>query len=372
MNTLKQLGSYGQSPWLDDLHRDLIRNGELARLIKEDGLKGMTSNPAIFEKAIGETDEYQDQLEELLGKGELDAMRIYESLAIEDIQDAADLFRPVYEASGGQDGFVSLEVSPHLANETQKTVEEATRLWHLVERENLMVKIPGTKAGVPAVGRAIALGINVNITLLFSIEAYDAVVDAYMSGLEHLIEGGGDPSKIASVASFFLSRIDTAVDKYLEGLSGADEALVDKVTDKVAIASAKLGYARYKVLFSTPRWRALAAKGAKRQRLLWASTSTKKKGLPDTYYVDALVGPDTVNTMPTATLNAFREHGKPDPHALESDVVAARQTLDALDQLGIPLRAITAELLDDGVRKFSDAFDELLDGVATRRRQLAP
>ena len=246
------------------MHRDLIRNGELARLIKGDGLKGMTSNPAIFEKAIGETDEYKDQLEELLGKGELDDMGIYESLAIEDIQDAADLFRPVYEASGGQDGFVSLEVSPHLANETQKTVEEATRLWYLVERENLMVKIPGTKAGIPAVRRAIASGINVNITLLFSIDAYEAVVEAYMSGLEHLIEGGGDPSKLASVASFFLSRIDTAVDKHLEGLSGADEALVDKVTDKVAIASAKLAYARYKALFSTPRWQALAAKGAKR------------------------------------------------------------------------------------------------------------
>ena len=273
MNTLKQLERYGQSPWLDDLHRDLIRKGELARLIKEDGLKGMTSNPAIFEKAIDETDEYKDQLEELLGKRELDDMRVYEALAIEDIQDAADLFQPVYEASSGQDGFVSLEVSPRVANETHKMVEEATRLWSLVERENLMVKIPGTKAGVPAVERAIASGINVNITLLFSIEAYEAVVQSYMSGLEHLIEGGGDPSKIASVASFFLSRIDTAVDKYLDGLPGADEALVDKVTDKVAIASAKLAYARYK----TPRWQALAAKGAKRQRLLWASTSTKKK-----------------------------------------------------------------------------------------------
>ena len=372
MNPVRQLESCGQSPWLDDLHRDLIRKGELARLIKEDGLKGMTSNPTIFEKAIGETDEYKDQLEELLGNGQLDDTRIYESLAIEDIQDAADLFRPVYEASGGQDGFVSLEVSPHLANDTQKTIEEVARLWYLVERKNLMVKIPGTKAGIPAVRRAIASGINVNITLLFSIEVYEAVVEAYMSGLEDLIEGGGDASRLASVASFFLSRIDTAVDKHLEGLSDADEALVDKVTDKVAIASAKLGYAKYKVLFSTPRWRALAAKGAKPQRLLWASTSTKKKGLPDTYYVDALVGSDTVNTMPTATLNAFREHGKPDPHALELDVAAARQTLDALDQLGIPLRAITTELLDDGVRKFSNAFDELLDGVATRRRQLAP
>ena len=372
MNPVRQLESCGQSPWLDDLRRDLIRKGELARLIKEDGLKGMTSNPTIFEKAIGETDEYKDQLEELLGKGELDDTRIYELLAIEDIQDAADLFRPVYEASGGKDGFVSLEVSPHLANDTDKTIEEVARLWHLVERENLMVKIPGTKAGIPAVRRAIASGINVNITLLFSIEVYEAVVEAYISGLEDLIERGDDPSEVASVASFFLSRIDLAVDKQLEKKAGTDRMLVYRVTDRVGIASAKLAYSRYMMLFATPRWRALAAQGARPQRLLWASTSTKKDSLPDTYYVDALVGPDTVNTLPTVTLNAFRDHGKPDRQALESDVAGARQTLDALDKLGIPLEMIAAELLEDGVRKFSDALDKLLGSVAKRRLELAP
>lgn len=372
MNPLQELETCGQSPWLDDLHRDLVRKGELERLIREDGLKGLTSNPSIFEKGIGETDEYKDKLEELLGMGELDDMRVYESLAAEDIQGATDLFRPVYEASGRNDGFVSLEVSPYLAKDTDKTTAEAKRLWDMVGRENLMVKIPGTKAGIPAIRKTIASGINVNVTLLFSIDEYAAVVDAYMSGLEDRVKDGGDPSRIASVASFFLSRVDTAVEKKLEGRTDADEALVAKVVDKVAIASAKLAYAKYEELYASARWKALAAKGAKPQRLLWASTGTKKKGLSDTYYVDALVGEDTVNTMPPATLKAFRERGHAVKGAIKGDVEGARATLDALHQLGLSLNGITDELIEDGVKKFVEAFDKLLGGVAKRRRELAP
>ena len=372
MNPLQELETCGQSPWLDDLHRDLVRKGELERLIREDGLKGLTSNPSIFEKGIGETDEYKDKLEELLGMGELDDMRVYESLAAEDIQGATDLFRPVYEASGRNDGFVSLEVSPYLAKDTDKTTAEAKRLWDMVGRENLMVKIPGTKAGIPAIRKTIASGINVNVTLLFSIDEYAAVVDAYMSGLEDRVKDGGDPSRIASVASFFLSRVDTAVEKKLEGRTDADEALVAKVVDKVAIASAKLAYAKYEELYASARWKALAAKGAKPQRLLWASTGTKKKGLSDTYYVDALVGEDTVNTMPPATLKAFRERGRAVKGAIKGDVEGARATLDALHQLGLSLNGITDELVEDGVKKFVEAFDKLLGGVAKRRRELAP
>jgi transaldolase len=369
-NPLRQLESAGQSPWLDDLHRSLIRHGELSRLIEEDGLKGMTSNPSIFERAIAETDEYEAKLKDLVGKRNLDDVSIYESLAVEDVRGAADLFRPVYEISGKRDGYVSLEVSPHLANDTERTTKEADRLWRLVERENLMVKIPGTKAGNVAVRQTIGSGINVNVTLLFSIEEYEAVVDAYLSGLEDLVAKGGDPSKVSSVASFFLSRIDLAVDKTLGGKVGT-AAATGMVVDKVAIASAKLAYARYGALFSTPRWHALAKKGARAQRLLWASTSTKKESLPDTYYVDALVGPDTVNTMPPKTMNAFREHGKVDPYALGSEIMEAKQTLDALESLGISLSAITGNLLDDGVKKFSEAFDKLLGRIAEQRKHLA-
>ena len=371
MNPLQQLEACGQSPWLDDLHRDLVRKGDLARLIREDGLKGLTSNPSIFEKGIGETDEYKDKLEELLGQGELDDMRVYESLAAEDIQGATDLFRPVYDASGRNDGFVSLEVSPYLAKDTDKTTAEAKRLWDMVGRENLMVKIPGTKAGIPAIRKTIASGINVNVTLLFSVDEYAAVVDAYMSGLEDLAKSGGDPSRIASVASFFLSRIDTAVEKQLEGHPDADQALVARVIDKVAIASAKLAYAKYEELYASARWTTLAAKGAKPQRLLWASTGTKKKSLPETYYVDALVGEDTVNTMPPATLKAFRENGRATKGAIKTDVEGARATLDAMHKLGLSLNGITDELVEDGVKKFVEAFDKLLGGVANKRRQLA-
>jgi len=370
MNPLIQLSELGQSPWLDDLHRDLIRKGELKRMIDQEGLRGMTSNPSIFEKAIGETDEYKDDLQKLLGDGKLDDMAVYETLAIEDIQGACDVFRPVYDKTGKQDGFVSLEVPPALAMETQKTIDEAKRLWKVVNRENLMVKVPGTAPGVPATKALIGQGININVTLLFSIGAYEDVVEAYISGLEDFAKAGGDVSRVASVASFFLSRIDTVVDKQLGELSGAQKDEGAKLKGKVAIAWAKLAYQRWIELFSGPRWDALAAKGAKPQRLLWASTGTKDPALPPTYYVDALIGKQTVNTMPTATMKAFGQSGTAKADTVESDIAGAKATIEALPKLGISLQKITDDLVEDGVKKFIDSFDKLLGGVAKKRKEL--
>ena len=370
MNPLKQLEQCHQSPWLDDLHRTLITSGELDALIKVDGLKGLTSNPAIFEKAIGGTDDYKDTLKELLAKGTLDDMGIYETIAIEDIKAAADRFRPVYDAAGGHDGFVSLEVSPYDANDTDRTISEARRLWAAVGRPNLMIKIPGTTPGTPAIRQAISEGINVNVTLLFSVKAYEDVARAYIAGLQEFASKGGDPAKVASVASFFLSRIDAAVDKKLGALKDADGAMVDKVKSKVAIANAKRAYQRSKAIFSGPEWSALANRGAKVQRLLWASTGTKDPALPDTYYVDTIIGRDTVNTMPPATMKAFRDHGSATPDTIEQDVDSAEQTLSALESLGISLDEVTHDLVIDGVQKFSEAFDHLLAGVAKRRNEI--
>ena len=370
MNPLIQLSELGQSPWLDDLHRDLIRKGELKRMIEEEGLRGMTSNPSIFEKAIGETDEYKDDLQALLSAGKLDDMAVYESLAVEDIQGACDVFRPVYDKTGKADGFVSLEVPPALAMETEKTIDEAKRLWALVDRQNLMVKVPGTKPGVPAIKALIGQGININVTLLFSIGSYEKVVESYIAGLEDFAKAGGDVSKVASVASFFLSRIDTVVDKHLGGLSGAQKDEGAKLKGKVAIAWAKLAYQRWKELFAGARWEALAAKGAKPQRLLWASTSTKDPALPATYYVDALIGKQTVDTMPAATMKAFGESGTA-KDTIESDLPGAKATIEALPKLGISLEKVTDDLVEDGVKKFIESFDKLLGGVAKKRKELA-
>jgi transaldolase len=371
MNPLVQLSSLGQSPWLDDLHRDLVRKGGLKRMIDEEGLRGMTSNPSIFEKAIGETDEYKDDLQALLSKGQLDDMAIYENLAIADIQGACDVFRPVYDKTNKLDGYVSLEVPPGLAMETQKTVDEAKRLWKLVARDNLMVKVPGTTPGVPAIRTLIGQGININVTLLFSIGAYEKVVESYIAGLEDFAKTGGDVSKVASVASFFLSRIDTVVDKKLGELSGAQKDEGAKLKGKVAIAWAKLAYQRWIQLFSGPRWDALAAKGAKPQRLLWASTGTKDPALPPTYYVDALIGKLTVNTMPDATMKAFGKQGTAKADTVESDIAGAKATIEALPKLGISLEEVTDDLVEDGVKKFIDSFDKLLGGVAKKRKELA-
>lgn len=368
MNALKQLETCGQSPWLDYLKRSLIHNGELERLIERDGVKGVTSNPSIFEQAIGHSDEYADAIRQFLGEGAPAASEIYEHLAIADIRAAADVLRPVYERTRRRDGYVSLECSPYLANDAEATVAEALRLWEAVGRSNLMVKVPATPAGLPAIRRLIAGGLNINITLLFSVETYEQAVEAYIAGLEDLLHAGGDVSSIASVASFFISRIDTAVDKQLDGL--ADGQAADRLRGKAAIANAKVAYDRYKALFSGPRWQKLASAGAQTQRLLWASTGAKNPAYKDTIYVESLIGADTVNTLPPATMDAFRDHGKIQPGAIEQDLADAKKTLSELAEHVVSLDEITRQLLEDGVRQFSEAFDKLFASLERRRRIL--
>jgi transaldolase/glucose-6-phosphate isomerase len=368
MNPLMQLEACGQSPWLDYMRRSLIETGELRTLIERDGLKGLTSNPSIFEKAIGESDDYGEAIAAFQSTGDHSVSEIYEHLAIADIRGAADLMRPVYDETLGRDGYVSLECSPYLANDTEATVGEALRLWEAVARPNLMVKVPATPAGLPAIRRLIGRGLNINVTLLFSVAVYEQVVEAYLGGLEDLARGHGDPSKIASVASFFVSRIDTAVDKQLDALG--DARVASALRGKAAIASAKLAYVRYQALFSGPRWAALAASGAKTQRLLWASTSTKSPAYKDTMYVEALIGRDTVDTLPPATMDAFRDHGDVRQDAIEQDVGAAGAVLTDLAQHGVLLSAVTDTLVAEGVQQFADAFDKLLGAVARRRRML--
>jgi len=368
MNPLMQLAVCGQSPWLDYLKRSLVEKGELRNLIERDGLKGVTSNPSIFEKAIGESQEYADALKQFQAGADHSISAIYEHLAIGDIRGAADVLRPVYEQTQGRDGYISLECSPYLANDTDATVAEALRLGALVERPNLMVKVPATPAGIPAIRELIGRGLNINITLLFAVSVYEQVVEAYISGLEDFARAGGDVSKIGSVASFFVSRIDTAVDKRLDKLD--DKRLVDRLRGKVAIANAKLAYARYKALFSGPRWERLAAAGAQTQRLLWASTSTKNPAYEDTMYVEALIGRDTVDTIPPSTMDAFRDHGAAIPDVIEKDIAGASATLAELEQRGISLKEITEELVVEGVRQFADSFDKLFGAIARRRRAL--
>ncbi|HEY1881046.1 MAG TPA: transaldolase, partial [Caulobacteraceae bacterium] len=364
MSSLRDLEKCGQSLWLDYLKRSLIESGELKTLIQRDGLKGVTSNPSIFEKAIAEGDEYDKTILAFAKQGTPSVTEIYEHLAIADIQAAADVLREVYDATKGEDGFVSLECSPYLANDTQATIAEARRLWAAVSRPNLMIKVPATEAGLPAIRALIGEGINVNITLLFSVKTYRQVAEAYLGGLEDLKASGGDPARIASVASFFVSRIDVAVDEALEAHSSEGGA----VHGKVAIANAKVAYAAYKEIFAGDRWEALRKVGARTQRLLWASTSTKSRDLRDTVYVEGLVGRDTVDTVPPATMDAFRDHGAIEPDAIEHDLDAAKATLTTLAGLGIDLDEITSKLIVEGVQKFDDAFDELLGAIAERSR----
>jgi transaldolase/glucose-6-phosphate isomerase len=368
MNPLKQLEACGQSPWLDYLKRSLIENGELRTLIERDGLKGVTSNPSIFEKAIGETDEYADALQQFQRLADHGISAIYEHLAIADIRAAADLLRPVYAQTEGRDGYISLECSPYLANDTGATVAEALRLWGAVRCPNLMVKVPATPAGIPAIRQLIGSGLNISVTLLFAVSVYEQVVEAYISGLEDLARAGGEVSKIGSVASFFVSRIDSAVDTRLDRLG--DKKLANRLRGKAAIANAKLAYVRYKALFSGPRWQLLAASGAKTQRLLWASTSTKNPAYKDTMYVEALIGRETVDTIPPATMDAFRDHGTVKPDVIEQDVAGARAMLAELEQHGVSLKEVTDELVTEGVRQFADAFDKLFGAIARRRRRL--
>jgi transaldolase/glucose-6-phosphate isomerase len=368
MNPLKQLEACGQSPWLDYLKRSLIEKGELRTLIERDGLKGVTSNPSIFEKAIAETEEYADALKQFQRTADHGVSAIYEHLAIADIRAAADVLRPVYDETQNRDGYISLECSPYLANDTGATVAEALRLWAAVARPNLMVKVPATPAGIPAIRQLIGRGLNINVTLLFAVSAYEAVVEAFVAGLEDLARAGGDVSKIGSVASIFVSRIDGAIDKRLDALG--DKPVADRLRGKAGIANAKFAYVRYKALFSSPRWQRLAAAGAKTQRLLWASTGTKSPAYKDTMYVEALVGRDTVDTIPPATMDAFRSHGDVQADAVERDIEGARATLAELEKSGISLNEITDALVKDGVQQFADAFDELLGAVARRRRTL--
>jgi transaldolase/glucose-6-phosphate isomerase len=372
MNPLKQLESTGQSPWLDFVRRSMIASGELAMMTERDGLKGVTSNPSIFEKAIGHSDEYDDDLKAFQQTGDHGISALYEHLAIADIQNGADALRPVYERTAKRDGYISLEVSPYLANDTEGTIEEARRLWKTVDRPNLMVKVPATPAGIPAIRTLIGDGLNINVTLLFAIPPYEAVVHAYIEGLEILAATGADISGSASVASFFVSRIDSLIDKKLDALiaKGANAAALDALRGKAAIANAKMAYERYKVLFSGPRWDALAAKGAQTQRLLWASTGTKNPSYPDTLYIDTLIGRDTVNTIPPATMDAFRDHGTALADTVESDLDGAHATIAALTEAGVSIEQVGEELVIDGVKQFADAFDQLLGAVAMRRRKL--
>jgi len=371
MNSVKALEKHGQAIWLDFLARGFVVNGDLKKLIDEDGVKGVTSNPSIFEKAIGSSDEYDGAIAHALKKGDRPVAELFEQLAVEDIRHAADVLRPVYDQLNGEDGFVSLEVSPYLAMDTEATIAEAKRLWKDVGRRNLMVKVPATPEGLPAIQALIGEGISINITLLFSQQVYVDVAEAYLAGLEKYVAAGGDPSTVASVASFFVSRIDSAVDKQLdEKIARANDPTEQQrlaaLKGKVAIANAKLAYQHYKRLFSGPRWEKLKAKGARPQRLLWASTGTKNKAYSDVLYVEELIGPNTVNTVPPATLDAFRDHGKP-RDSLEENLDDAKQVLAELEQSGISLDAITTELVKDGVTLFADAADKLYAAVAHKR-----
>jgi transaldolase/glucose-6-phosphate isomerase len=364
-NSLKQLEGFGQSPWLDFIQRSFTANG-LQKLIDEDGLKGITSNPAIFEKAMGAGTDYDDGFKALADAADHDALGIYEALAIEDIQQAADLMRSVYQATGKVDGYVSLEVSPYLALRTDDTVEEARRLWKAVSRENLMVKVPGTKAGTPAIQTLISEGMNINVTLLFSVEAYQAVAEAFMAGLEDRLAKGGDIAGISSVASFFVSRIDAVMDKKIDERVAKGETALKELRGKIAIANAKVAYQHYKEMVASPRWAALAAKGALPQRLLWASTGVKDKAYSDVMYVEQLIGPHTVDTIPPATMDAFREHGTA-AETLPQGLDEAKDVLAKAEAAGLDLPGVTEKLVADGVELFAEAADKLLGAVANKR-----
>lgn len=363
------VGVLGQSLWLDYIHRELLDSGELTRLIEQDGIRGVTSNPTIFEQAIAGSAAYDTAIAEIAGAGK-DARAIYEALAVADVVRACDAFRPIYEMTGGNDGFVSLEVAPDLAHDPDGTAAEARRLWAAVGRPNLMVKVPATAAGLPAVTRLIAEGVNVNVTLLFAVAMYERVIDAYLSGLEARVAAGGSLETIRSVASFFVSRVDTAVDALLAARIASaapdERPALEGCLGTAAIANAVVAYQAYLEHFSAPRFRALMGGGAAVQRPLWASTGTKDPRYPDTLYVDRLIGPDTVNTVPPATLKAFQDHGRP-VRTIDADVEGARRALAALAAAGIDLRAVTEHLEVDGVRKFADSFASLLAAVESKR-----
>ncbi len=366
---LERLSNLGQSVWVDFLSRESIRGGHLQELIDRYSVVGATSNPTIFQKAMSEGSAYDEQLHELVEQEPTcpaDVERAFWALAEQDIKDACDLFRPVWDAGGGRDGYVSLEVDPRLAYDTLQTFREAIRIHKSVERPNLMVKIPATKPGLAAIEDVIAKGHSINVTLIFSLQRYAEVAESYIRGLERLVAEGGNPRAVASVASFFVSRIDTEADRRLQEVSAAEE-----LQGKLAIANAKLAYAHYLDAFSGPRWEYLAGKGASPQRVLWASTSTKNPAYPDTLYVEELIGPDTVNTMPEETIKAYQDHGSPQAR-LQSDLQDAHALLAQLEQVGVDYGDVTDTLEREGVEKFSDSFDQLLQALREKQESLTP
>jgi transaldolase len=361
---LQELSELGQSVWIDYLSRKLLQTGELERMMREDAVVGVTSNPTIFQKAIAEGDLYDEQLKELLDQGETDLKELFLKLTERDVAEACDLLRQVWDAGKGQDGYVSWEVDPNLAYDREATFEEAKRLHGIIERPNLFVKIPATKPGLGAIEDMIAIGRNINVTLIFSLERHEEVMEAYVRGIERLVESGEDPSRVASVASFFVSRVDTETDKRLEAIGGHDE-----LKGKLAIANAKLAYENFKRVFSGERWERLAAVGATAQRCLWASTSVKNPDYRDTMYVEELIGPKTVNTMPQETIEAFQDHGVV-AETLVRDLDEARRVFDQLAEAGIDYDDVVDTLEREGVEKFADSFAELMDGIRSKRGEL--
>ena len=361
---LHQLSELGQSVWIDFLSRQMLRSGKLARMMEEDAVVGVTSNPTIFQKAISEGNDYDEQLRECLQETD-DPKEIFWRLAATDVGDACDLLRGVWDAGSGRDGYVSIEVDPNLAGDTEGTIAEAQHLHETIDKPNLYVKIPATKEGLPAIEEMISRGRNINVTLTFSLQRYVEVAEAYIRGLERLVEAGGDPSPVSSVASFFVSRVDSETDKRLDEIGGHDE-----LKGKLAVANAKLAYQKYKEIFSGDRWGALAAKGATKQRCLWASTSTKNPAYSDVLYVDELIGPETVNTMPEETIEAFQDHGTV-ALTLEQGLDEAKRVFEQLAAAGIDYDDVTRVLEEEGVQKFADSFAELLDGIRAKRGELA-
>lgn len=364
-NPLKKLEALGQSIWLDYIRRELIEGGELRKLINNDGLRGMTSNPTIFEKAIAGSHDYDSDIKRMVLEGR-DVKTIYEALSQHDVQGAADLFRPLYDKLDGKDGYVSLEVNPHLANDTKGTIEEARRLWEQLNRPNVFIKVPATAEGLPAIQQLISEGININVTLLFGLPRYREVAQAYIAGLEARAAKGLPLAKVASVASFFISRIDTLVDSMLQKLLSTEDAkakISQKILGQVGIASARLAYQIHKEIFKSARFKKLADKGARIQRLLWASTSTKDPHYSDVKYVEALIGKDTVDTIPLETLNSYRDHGDPKPR-LEDDLDQATWIFKKLPELNINIDKVTQQLENEGVEKFNQPFDKLMETLS--------
>lgn len=370
MNRIQELREIGQSIWLDYIERSMIANGELQALV-DAGLGGVTSNPTIFQQAITDSEAYKDDLKQL-AQSDKDVKAIFEALAVEDIRDAADVLRPIYDATNAQDGYVSMEVAPDLAYDTKGTIEEARRLFKAIDRPNVMIKVPATEPGIAAIRQLIHDGLNINVTLIFALDRYAAVKEAFIAGLEDRLAAGKPVNGIASVASFFVSRVDTAADERLEKLAEQDAAQVEaaqSLMGKAAVANAKLAYRQFQKVFNDKRWLALEDAGAQVQRPLWASTSTKNPEYPELLYVETLMGPHTVNTMPPKTLETFRESGKV-ARTVDKDVNEAENNLARLEELGLSLAEITDHLEKDGVKKFADSFDELMEGIAERRKEL--